>query len=97
MLIYAKAERLAALWVELMMDGECRIQPEFTITRPHGWVFFYQTNAYLNHGRFEDMAGGNAPIIVDRMSGEIKVTGTAKPIEEYLDEYEATLPPARQP
>jgi len=35
------------------------------------------------------------PIIVDRINGEIRVTGTAKPIEEYLAEYEATLPAAR--
>ena len=95
MLTYAKAERLASLWVELSTDGDCEIQPEVTIDRPYGWVFFYQSKEYLKHGRFEDQSLGNAPIIVDRVNGELNVAGTAKPIEEYLKEYEAALPPAR--
>jgi Immunity protein 35 len=95
MLTLEKAERLAALWVELMTDGDCVIQYEQTIARPYGWIFLYQSKEYLNHGRFEDMSVGNALIIVDRVDGEIIVTGTAKPLEEYIKEYESTLPPAR--
>lgn len=95
MLTYEKAEILAALWVELSTDGSCEIQPEFTMDLPYGWVFFYQGKEYLKHGRFEDQLLGNAPIIVNRFYGDIKVTGTAKPVEEYLKEYESTLPSAQ--
>ncbi|VFS31159.1 protein [Escherichia coli] len=31
---------------------------------------------------------GNAPFIVDKGSGEIHSLGTAKPLEEYLQDYE---------
>jgi hypothetical protein len=38
---------------------------------------------------------GNAPIIFDRIDGELRITGTAHDIDHYLIEYEATLPEAR--
>jgi hypothetical protein len=31
--------------------------------------------------------GGNAPLIFDRRTGELHVTGTAHPIEHYIDEF----------
>ncbi len=31
---------------------------------------------------------GNAPFIIDKDSGEIHSLGTAKPLEEYLQDYE---------
>jgi len=92
---YQQAEKLATAWVDILLDGIAAITPEITMTRPYGWVFFYQSKEFLRDSKFEDMLIGNAPIIVDRIDGEIRVTGTARPIEEYLTEYEATLPPAR--
>jgi hypothetical protein len=52
-----------------------------TIEREFGWVFFYGP---------EDKAilvAGNAPFIVDRKSGVIHETGTAYPLEDYLESY----------
>jgi ribosomal protein L7/L12 len=52
-----------------------------TLERDFGWVFFYGP---------EDtsiLIAGNAPIIVDRKSGSVHVTGTASPLEEYLETY----------
>jgi len=43
----------------------------------------------------EDLLIGNAPIVVDRIAGEIRVTGTARLIEKYLTEYETILTLAR--
>ena len=57
--------------------------------------FFYQSLAYLASGNFRDMLAGNAPIIVDRFDGEIRVTGTGRPVSEYLELYESSLPKAR--
>lgn len=84
---YVKARELAETWVRLESDNAAEIADELTIKKPYGWVFFYG-------GRRETLAG-NAPIIVDRDSGELRVTGTAKPIAIYLAEYEASLPPTR--
>jgi hypothetical protein len=92
---YRQAEKLATAWVDIIFNGRAVIMPEHTITRPYGWVFFYQEKQYLAERKFEHMLVGNAPIIVDRIDGEIRVTGTARFTEEYLAEYEASLPAAR--
>ncbi|WP_020405488.1 YrhB domain-containing protein [Hahella ganghwensis] len=70
---------------------DCAVLPDETIERSWGWVFFYQSKAYIETGDFREMLGGNAPIIVNRDSGELIHTGTAYDIEHYIKEYEAAL------
>lgn len=62
-----------------------------TIEKPWGWVFFYQSKAYIESGDFRDSLCGNAPIIVNCNTGVLTYTGTANDIEHYIKEYEATL------
>jgi hypothetical protein len=52
-----------------------------TIERDFGWVFFY------GPADWSIIVAGNAPLIVDRREGTIHVTGTAFPIEQYLESY----------
>jgi hypothetical protein len=59
---------------------------EQTLEEEFGWVFFYQSSAFIRSGRTADMFAGNAPIAVSRVSGEVRVTGTSHPIEHYLEE-----------
>jgi hypothetical protein len=59
-----------------------------TLTRPVGWVFFYQSRRYVESGDVRDALAGNAPIIVDRDDGTLFVTGTAHPVSHYLRQYE---------
>lgn len=61
-----------------------------TIERAFGWVFFYQSRDYMESGSASDCLAGNAPLIVDRLTGNVVPTGTAHPIEHYLAEYEAS-------
>jgi hypothetical protein len=60
-----------------------------TIEKEYGWVFFYQTKEYLKTGNIVDALVGNAPYIVNKYTGELIETGTAKPVEEYIAEYES--------
>ena len=54
---------------------------EQTIEREFGWVFF-------DGPRDPSVQiAGNAPFIVDRRDGSVHVTGTAYPIENYLQSY----------
>ncbi len=53
------------------------------------WVFFYQSARYLRTGNFLDGVAGNAPILVDRVTGQIHETGTARSIEHYVAEFNA--------
>ena len=52
-----------------------------------GWVFFYQSQKFIVSGDYKDMIAGNAPLIVNKYDGNISITGTAYPIEKYIDDY----------
>lgn len=64
-----------------LLEGE-------TLERSVGWVFFYQSEDFLKSGDFSDRLAGNAPVLVDRSDGSLHETGTAHPIEVYLQNYE---------
>lgn len=95
MLTFAQALELAQTWVRVVTGDGCVIVPEHTLKRPYGWVFFYDSRAYLASGKTSDMVASNAPILVDRIDGEVRVTGTALPLDSYLARYESGLPAAR--
>lgn len=95
MLTFAQALELAETWVRVVTGDECAIAKEHTLKRPYGWVFFYDDRAFLASGKTSNMVAGNAPVLVDRIEGEVRVTGTAQPLETYLARYESGLPPAR--
>ena len=93
MLNFAQALELAETWVRVTTRNEAVVVKELTLKRAYGWVFFYQTRAFLASRDFRYAAFGNAPILVNRISQEIRITGTALPIESYLAAYEAEMPP----
>jgi hypothetical protein len=93
-MVFTQAAALATAWVDIMCAGRARIVREATIAKPYGWIFFYQSKEFLDNKNESAMLAGNAPIIVDRTTHELRVTGTARPLEEYLEAYERALPPA---
>jgi hypothetical protein len=92
MLPFKKARKLAETWIEIVTEGSCEIS--LIEDKPYGWVFYYNAKVH-DPNDVSTHRVGNAPIIIDRIDGEIRVTGTAHPTEHYLKEYEATLPEAR--
>jgi len=58
-----------------------------TIEEDFGWVFFYQSQRYLESGDVSDMLAGNAPIIVSRVDGSLHETGTAHSLEFYVENF----------
>jgi hypothetical protein len=91
---FEQASKLAMAWVDIVCRGRARIVREATIAKPYGWVFFYQSKEFLDQGNETAVLAGNAPILVDRHRDELRVTGTAKPLDYYLKDYEKSLPPA---
>ena len=69
---------------------ELAILDDHTITQDFGWVFFYQSKKYLNSGDGSHALAGNAPIIVSRRDGRLHETGTAEPIEAYIENFKRT-------
>ena len=69
-------------------DSAAAIIEKPATTRDYGWVFCYESVAYLESGRFEDMLFGNAPLLIEKATGRLIELGTAYSIEEYLEVYE---------
>ena len=94
-----KGEARAAVEAELATliathrgePGELVVMDDFTVERPWGWVFFYNSRRFAETREPLQALAGNAPYIVNRTTGEVRVTGTARPTEEYIAEYEASL------
>jgi len=53
------------------------------------FAFFYNTADFLATGNYLHALGGNAPLMVSKLTGEIKEAGTALPTQDYVREFEA--------
>jgi len=58
-----------------------------TIAVEFGSVFFYTSKLHMETGDFSHALAGNAPLIVDKDAGTVHETGTAHPIEHYMNQY----------
>ena len=78
-------------------DPKMRLQivDELTIEQSWGWVFFCQSGQYLESGKLSEQLAGNVPFIVNKHTGELVPTGTAWPIQKYIEDYEKELPYSR--
>jgi hypothetical protein len=68
------------------------IRDQCTIERGFGWVFFYDAEDFVLHANESARLVGNAPIIINRETGNISATDTSLPIESYIEAYEALGP-----
>src|SRR5215510_3803535 len=85
---YVKAKESAGL--EFVLLDDATIEEEF------GWVFFYDSKRHVESGDYRDVVVGNAPIVITRADGCIHETGTAFPVEHYLEKFRR-LRPTRVP
>jgi hypothetical protein len=60
-------------------------------TEEFGWIFFYNTEVFLEEGDLSSQLAGNSPLIVDKNTGILHVTGTAEPIESYINKYKKIM------
>ena len=64
-----------------------------TIEKDWGWVFFDTSKLWWQTTDFRYAIAGNAPAIVERGSGRLVATGTARSIEHYIAVSECTGDP----
>ena len=85
----AQARRIAAEEIgEGRTTGEgvtMVIVDEATTEIPEGWIFFYDSREHIETGDFSFCIAGNAPLVVCREDGRVLHTGTAEPLEIYLE------------
>ncbi|TWV99441.1 YrhB domain-containing protein [Chitinophaga pinensis] len=65
---------------------ELIIIDEYTIEFEYGWAFFYQTKKFIETGDIFDAIVVGA-LIVNKFTGNLFETGTARTAEEYIEEY----------
>ena len=84
--------KVAALATKAMTDmpadDEIIILDSATIERVWGWVFFFTSKKWHETQEFKYALAGNAPFIVEKSSGRILSTGTAHPVEFYIENFE---------
>ena len=94
MLTHDEARNLA-----LTEAGQCPVPVAIidsaTIHAEWGWAFFYQSVAYLTTGDVSEQLGGNGPILVDRQSGRVFPTESARTVESSIANYLDTGDPTR--
>jgi hypothetical protein len=66
---------------------ELVVMKSLTREEDFGWVFFFNTRQFAETGDMNFALGGNTPLIVDRETGELHVTGTAHPVDHYIEAY----------
>ena len=74
-------------------DDELIIVDDATITKPWGWVFFYASKKWMETRDIRYAIAGNAPLIVEKNSGNVIPTGTAYSTKKYIENYELTGDP----
>jgi immunity protein 35 of polymorphic toxin system len=87
-----EAREIASAHLRSMMQGsgiEVVIIGSATIEKSYGWIFFYDSKEFLESGNFSDRLAGNAPIVVAKADGRIHTTGTAYPLQHYLERLTA--------
>ena len=86
----ADAEQTVRNYFESQERGgapELVLLHEETIERDFGWVFFYQSKRFLETGNISDILAGNPPLVVTKSDGRLHETGTAYPVEHYLQRF----------
>lgn len=65
----------------------------YTLAKPYGWVFFYQSRPAVETGDAGRRLSGNYPFLVDRLNGRVIPVGPF--YREDLAKYERDLAPDR--
>lgn len=78
---------------EMLKDDELVVADEFTIERPWGWLFCRSSRRFLETRDLRHAAPGNAPVLVEKESGRMRLAGTGRPVQFYIDNYERTGDP----
>jgi hypothetical protein len=94
MISYSDAETLAQSHLDRrsrLTRIPVKILHEHTISKPYGWVFFYQSHAWIETGDEKHQLMGNYPFLVDRFRAGIVPFGPL--FKQDLARYEAALPP----
>ena len=96
MITREQATLLATQYIECHLERPdlcLALLHDLTAEHSFGWLFFYTSQDFIRTRDPNDAVGGNAPLLVERETGRLFVTGTAYPTQHYLDRYLETGDP----
>lgn len=99
MLTQEKAQAIALTFITDLAQKAGRqyiILEDKIIEKPYAWVFPFNTREYAETGNIRAMVLGTGPIVVNRQTGAA-LMAPPMPIQQYLAQYEASLPPVAGP
>lgn len=69
-------------------NKEIVILDEYTMTKPYGWVFFFDSKKHRETGDFNDTLIGRGPVVFILENQEIHYLGSAFPAEKSVPDFE---------
>lgn len=75
--------------IEEKMGEELIIGHEFTIRKPYGNIFFYNSKKFIDTENDKYAIAGNSPFLVENKQAVVYVFGTSQDIDYYIKEYES--------
>ena len=84
-------EKVSTLFKDAILYEDPEIEGSF------GWVFGYQSAAYMKSGSLSDAIIGGGPILVDRKTSQVIVLGSGMPSEYYVKNYVCYGDPYKRP
>ncbi|MGI9278035.1 MAG: YrhB domain-containing protein [Endozoicomonas sp.] len=74
-------------------DDELVIVDEDVVEIEVGWVFCYDSKIFLETQQLAYAIAGNAPVLFDNRDETLHVTGTAKPLDKYIQDHISSYNP----
>lgn len=93
MLSRAEAAELVLREIDKLGGGRVPVSlvESYTIEKPYGWAFFYNSKAFLETGNYGERLIGNGPVLVNKYTGEIAHCGTHAEPSKLIREREEKL------
>jgi len=66
-------------------EKHCRLAITQVEHHDFGWLFYYNSAVFVETGEIGHLLVGNGPYLVERERGRVFETGTAYPVDHYLE------------
>lgn len=82
---------LSSIERDIAPEEEVAIAEEYTLRTRYGWVFFYNTKAFLDTGDEMFALAGNGPVVLVESTGQVHYLGSAREVDVELRDFERKL------
>ena len=70
------------------IEGGLTLVEGMTLTKPYGWVFFYNSRRCLETRDILQSVAGNGPVVILAEAGEVVILGSARRPEDEIAAFE---------